>query len=55
VRPNTNFGLYLTIWDRVLGTSDPTYEARFEEATRPSRDEIPRHRTAASNARARAS
>jgi Delta7-sterol 5-desaturase len=29
-RPATNFGLYFTFWDRLLGTTDPTYEARFE-------------------------
>jgi sterol desaturase/sphingolipid hydroxylase (fatty acid hydroxylase superfamily) len=31
-RPGTNFGLYFTFWDRLLGTTDPTYEARFEAA-----------------------
>ena len=24
-----NFGLYLTFWDRVMGTEDPIYEAEF--------------------------
>ena len=36
LRPGTNFGLYLTLWDRLLATTDPTYEARFAEVTRPS-------------------
>jgi lathosterol oxidase len=31
-RPGTNFGLYFTLWDRLLGTTDPTYEQRFEAA-----------------------
>ena len=31
-RPGQNFGLYFTFWDRALGTTDPTYEARFEAA-----------------------
>jgi sterol desaturase/sphingolipid hydroxylase (fatty acid hydroxylase superfamily) len=31
-RPGSNFGLYFTFWDEVLGTTDPTYEARFEAA-----------------------
>lgn len=33
LRPGTNFGLYLTLWDRLLGTTDPTYERRFAERT----------------------
>jgi lathosterol oxidase len=31
-RPRSHFGLYFTFWDRVMGTADPTYEARFEQA-----------------------
>lgn len=34
LRPNTNYGLYFTLWDRVLGTTDATYERRFQAATR---------------------
>lgn len=33
LRPGAGFGLYLTIWDRVFGTMDPTYEQRFAEVT----------------------
>jgi sterol desaturase/sphingolipid hydroxylase (fatty acid hydroxylase superfamily) len=33
-----NFGLYFTFWDRLMRTTDPTYEAAFEEvASRPRR------------------
>ncbi len=31
-RSGTNFGLYFTFWDRAMGTTNPTYEARFEAA-----------------------
>jgi Delta7-sterol 5-desaturase len=31
-RPRGNFGLYFTLWDRLLGTTDPTYLGRFEAA-----------------------
>jgi len=27
--PSTNFGFYTLIWDRLFGTLDPDYEARF--------------------------
>jgi sterol desaturase/sphingolipid hydroxylase (fatty acid hydroxylase superfamily) len=37
-RPGKNFGLYFTVWDRVMGTTDATYEARFERAARGHRD-----------------
>lgn len=37
-RPNTNYGLYFTLWDRLLGTTDPTYEERFARATRPTEE-----------------
>ena len=30
-RSSTNFGLYSTVWDRLMGTTDPAYEATFEE------------------------
>lgn len=29
-----NFGLYFNVWDRLMGTNHPEYEARFEQATR---------------------
>lgn len=32
-RPQSNFGLYFTFWDRAMGTTDPTYEAAFDEIT----------------------
>jgi Delta7-sterol 5-desaturase len=32
LRPDTHFGFYFTVWDRLLGTDDPTYAARFDEA-----------------------
>jgi sterol desaturase/sphingolipid hydroxylase (fatty acid hydroxylase superfamily) len=28
-----NYGLYFNVWDRLLGTNHPDYEARFERAT----------------------
>lgn len=28
-RTRTNFGLYFTFWDHIMGTEDPTYHARF--------------------------
>jgi sterol desaturase/sphingolipid hydroxylase (fatty acid hydroxylase superfamily) len=31
-RARTNFGLYFTFWDRIMGTEDPTYRARFARA-----------------------
>jgi sterol desaturase/sphingolipid hydroxylase (fatty acid hydroxylase superfamily) len=36
-RSGTNFGLYLTVWDRLMGTTDPTYEAAFEEVASRAR------------------
>jgi sterol desaturase/sphingolipid hydroxylase (fatty acid hydroxylase superfamily) len=30
---NANFGLYFNVWDRLLGTNHPDYQARFEVAT----------------------
>lgn len=35
-----NYGLYLLVWDRWMGTLDPDYERRFSEA-RPPRDARP--------------
>ena len=32
-----NYGLYFTWWDRWMGTENPTYLARFAEATRSRR------------------
>lgn len=29
----TNFGLYFNVWDRLMGTNHPGYEARFAEVT----------------------
>lgn len=40
-RSTTNFGFYTTVWDRLFGTLDPAYDARFamppneEAATSP--------------------
>lgn len=31
-RARTNFGLYFTFWDRVMGTEDPLYYERFARA-----------------------
>lgn len=28
-----NYGLYFNIWDRIMGTNHPDYEARFREVT----------------------
>ena len=44
-RPTTNFGLYFTFWDRVLATTDATYEARFAQVTRAPHTamEVPPH------------
>jgi sterol desaturase/sphingolipid hydroxylase (fatty acid hydroxylase superfamily) len=30
-RVDSNYGLYFTFWDRLMGTTDPHYEAAFEE------------------------
>jgi sterol desaturase/sphingolipid hydroxylase (fatty acid hydroxylase superfamily) len=27
----TNFSLYLTFWDKILGTEHPDYASRFQE------------------------
>jgi Delta7-sterol 5-desaturase len=37
LRPGSNFGLYFTFWDRLLGTTDATYEDRFEAVARGDR------------------
>ena len=34
---NSNFGLYFTYWDRMMGTEHPEYEARFDAAAKPIR------------------
>lgn len=31
-----NYGLYFNVWDRLLGTNHPDYEARFDRATGPA-------------------
>jgi sterol desaturase/sphingolipid hydroxylase (fatty acid hydroxylase superfamily) len=31
----TNFGLYFTFWDRIMGTEDPNYERAFALASGP--------------------
>ncbi|TWI27918.1 sterol desaturase family protein [Mesorhizobium tianshanense] len=31
-RPRTNFGLYFTWWDKIMGTEDPTYYDEFRRA-----------------------
>jgi sterol desaturase/sphingolipid hydroxylase (fatty acid hydroxylase superfamily) len=28
-----NYGLYFNVWDRLMGTNHPDYQARFEQAT----------------------
>lgn len=33
-RPRTNFGFYTGLWDRLFGTLDPDYEARFASKPR---------------------
>ena len=30
----TNYGLYFTLWDRLMGTTHPSYHARFERVAR---------------------
>lgn len=30
-RVDSNYGLYFTFWDRLMGTTDPQYEAAFDE------------------------
>jgi lathosterol oxidase len=32
-RPRGNYGLYFTWWDRLMGTTDPSYEATFDRVT----------------------
>ncbi len=32
---NSNFGLYFTWWDRMMGTEHPQYEARFDAVAKP--------------------
>ena len=34
-RVRGNYGLYFTWWDRIGGTTDPTYEATFDALTTP--------------------
>lgn len=37
-RVDSNYGLYFTFWDRLMGTTDPGYEAAFDEvASREAR------------------
>jgi lathosterol oxidase len=31
-----NYGLYFNVWDRLMGTNHPDYEARFARATEPT-------------------
>jgi lathosterol oxidase len=35
-RMKWNFGLYFNVWDRLLGTNHPQYEATYEAITQPS-------------------
>ncbi|MEM7360829.1 MAG: sterol desaturase family protein [Pseudomonadota bacterium] len=35
-----NYAFYFTFWDRVMGTEDPQYAARFDRATNRSRSKI---------------
>ena len=32
-RPGCNYALYFLFWDRMMGTIDPDYEAKFDKAT----------------------
>lgn len=32
---NSNFGLYFTWWDRLMGTEHPDYQARFDAVAKP--------------------
>jgi len=34
-RFDTNYGLYFRWWDRICGTEDPDYEAKFRQASAP--------------------
>jgi Delta7-sterol 5-desaturase len=36
-----NYGLYFNVWDRLMGTNQPDYAARFAEATAAPADELP--------------
>jgi Delta7-sterol 5-desaturase len=40
-KTNWNFGLYFNVWDRLMGTNHPHYEATFEAHTEPSSAEPP--------------
>jgi sterol desaturase/sphingolipid hydroxylase (fatty acid hydroxylase superfamily) len=33
--PRFNFGFYTLIWDKLFGTLDPEYDARFQRLGRP--------------------
>lgn len=37
---NTNFGLYFTWWDRMMGTEHPHYEERFNVVAKPIRASV---------------
>lgn len=34
--PRGNYGLYFNVWDRLMGTNHPDYEARFRAVTAPA-------------------
>lgn len=36
-----NFGLYFTFWDRLMGTTHPSYEATFEHVVATPRSPVP--------------
>lgn len=36
-----NYGLYFNLWDRLLGTNHPRYEAAFEEVASRKRKQVP--------------
>ena len=38
-RQRSNFGLYFTFWDRLMGTEDPLYEDAFEQTVRTTLEE----------------
>jgi lathosterol oxidase len=48
----TNYGLYLTVWDRLMGTTHPGYEEAFEEvASRPAPASSPEYASSREGAR----
>ncbi len=40
-RSNSSYGLYLTLWDRMMGTMNKGYDQRFDEVTASEREVNP--------------